>query len=124
MLMILERYRPEPWMQSTAEHLFKTALEKSWDTERTGMHYTFDLDGHILDSDRYYWVLSETVAASAALAMRTGNNDYWDWYQRAWEFSDRHLIDHQYGGWYRILNMNNQKYDDKKSPPSKTAITH
>ncbi|GIS63905.1 MAG: hypothetical protein CM1200mP3_01530 [Chloroflexota bacterium] len=38
-----------------------------------GMNYSFDPDGEILDTDRYYWVLSETFASAALLACRTGN---------------------------------------------------
>jgi mannose/cellobiose epimerase-like protein (N-acyl-D-glucosamine 2-epimerase family) len=120
LLLILERYRPEEWMLPRARHLFDVALEKSWDDENGGMHYTFAPDGTILDRDRYYWVLSETFAAAAALALRTGDDRYWDWYDKAWTYSDKHFVDHEYGGWYRILDANNQKYDDLKSPPSKT----
>ncbi len=120
LLLILERYRPEEWMAPRARHLFDVALEKSWDHEKGGMHYTFSPEGEILDRDRYYWVLSETFAAAAALALRTGDDSYWDWYDKAWAYSDQHMIDHDFGGWYRILDANNGKYDDLKSPPSKT----
>ena len=120
LLLILERYQPEDWMLPRARLLFDTALEKSWDHEKGGMHYTFSPEGEILDRDRYYWVLSETFAAAAALALRTGDDRYWDWYDKAWAYSDRHLIDHDFGGWYRILDANNRQYDDLKSPPSKT----
>jgi len=120
LLLILERYRPEDWMAPRAQHLFDVALEKSWDDEKGGMHYTFTPDGAILDRDRYYWVLSETFAAAAALALRTGDDGYWAWYDKAWAYSDKHFVDHEYGGWYRILDADNQKYDELKSPPSKT----
>ena len=120
LLLILERYRPESWMLPRARHLFDTALDRSWDHENDGMHYTFAPDGAILDKDRYYWVLSETFAAAAALALRTGDDSYWTWYDKAWAYSDLHFVDHQHGAWYRILNANNRKYDDLKSPPSKT----
>lgn len=120
LLLILERYRPEAWMVERARGLFDVALAKSWDHERGGMHYTFAPDGRILDTDRYYWVLSETFAAAALLALRTDEPVYWSWYDKAWEFSDRCFVDHEYGGWYRILNEDNRKYDDVKSPASKT----
>lgn len=120
LLLILERYRPETWMLERARDLFDIALAKSWDDQRGGMHYTFTPDGDILDTDRYYWVLAETFAAAALLALRTGDVRYWDWYDRAWAFSDRCLVDHEYGGWYRILNADNQKYDELKSPAAKT----
>ncbi|MCR9138738.1 MAG: AGE family epimerase/isomerase [Alphaproteobacteria bacterium] len=120
LLLILERHRPEPWMMTSAKLLFDTALEKSWDEKGGGMNYTFDPSGTVLDTDRYYWVLAETFAAAAILALRTGDDSYWDWYDRAWRYSDQHLVDHKHGAWYRVLDANNKRYDDKKSPPSKT----
>ena len=92
LLLILERYRPEAWMVERARGLFDVALAKSWDHERGGMHYTFAPDGRILDTDRYYWVLSETFAAAALLALRTDEPVYWSWYDKAWEFSDRCFV--------------------------------
>ena len=100
--------------------LFDTALEKSWDNVHGGMNYTFSEDGTILDSDRYYWALSETFAAAALLGYKTREAKYWNWYDKIWTFCDTHLVDHKYGAWYRVLNHNNLKYDDLKSPPSKT----
>mgnify|MGYP001189755834 FL=1 len=119
LLLILERYRPESWMLETAKKLFDNALEKSWDQEQEGMHYTLSPNGKVLDSDRYYWVLAETFAAAALMALRTKDSDYWNVYDQIWEFSNRYFVDHKYGGWFRILNEKNQKYDNLKSPPSK-----
>ena len=120
LLLILERHRPEPWQLDTARRLFDTALARSWDDERGGMHYTFAPDGTILDTDRYYWVLAETVAAAAVLAVRTGDSEYWRWYDRAWAYADEYFVDHTHGAWYRVLDRDGRPYDDKKSPPSKT----
>ena len=77
LLLILERHRAEPWLAPAAARLFDTALQRSWDQEQGGMHYAFAPDGTILDTDRYYWVLAETVAAAALLAVRTGEARYW-----------------------------------------------
>ena len=30
------------------------------------------------------------------------------------------MVDHRHGAWYRILNRENRKYDDEKSPAGKT----
>jgi mannose/cellobiose epimerase-like protein (N-acyl-D-glucosamine 2-epimerase family) len=113
------QYLDRAHLLAHARNLFDTALEKSWDEQRGGMHYTSSPDGRILDTDRYYWVLSETFAA-ALLALRTGEPRYWVWYDRVWEYSDQHFIDHDYGGWYRVLNVDGQKYDDLKSLAAKT----
>lgn len=120
LLLILERHRPEDWMLEQARSLFDIAVAKSWDEKRGGMHYTFAPDGHILDTDRYYWVMAETFAAAALLALRIGDDRYWTWYDRVWEFSDRCFVDHAYGGWYRVLDADNRKYDEHKSPAAKT----
>lgn len=120
LLLILNRYCPAGWMVEQAENLFKVALERSWDHARGGMNYTFTPDGETLDTDRYYWVFSELIGAAALLAQHTGKTDYWDWYDRAWEYSNRHFIDHTHGGWFRLLNRDGQKYSNEKSPASKT----
>ena len=120
LLLILERHRPEPWQLPAAVRLFDAAMARSWDEAYGGMHYTFAPDGTILDTDRYYWVLAETVAAAAVLAVRTGEPRYWDWYDRVWQYADRHFVDHVHGAWYRVLDRRGRRYDDRKSPPSKT----
>ena len=120
LLLILERHAPADWILPKAQQLFDVAMEKSWDQQRGGMHYTFAPDGRVLDTDRYYWALSEAFAAAAALALRTGDGSYWDWYDKIWRYADQHLVDRQYGAWFRVLDADNQKYSDEKSPPSKT----
>jgi len=120
LLLILERYRPQEWLLPTAQHLFDVAMQKSWDAERGGMHYAFAPDGQVLDTDRYYWVHSEAFAAAASLACKTGDGRYWDWYDRLWQYADKHFVDHTYGGWYRVLNAAGQKQSNQKSPPAKT----
>ena len=120
LLLILERYRPGPWKLDRATGLFDSAVEKGWDGRIGGMIYTLASDRQVLDTDRYYWVLCETFAAAALLAIRTGEQRYWEWYDKVWEFSDRYFVDHAYGGWFRILTSENEKYDDLKSPPGKT----
>ncbi|PKF81080.1 N-acylglucosamine 2-epimerase [Vibrio sp. vnigr-6D03] len=120
LLLILSRYHKEDWMVPTARHLFDVATQVSWDDESEGMNYTFSPDKEIVDTDRYYWVVAETIAAAAALAVETGDKKYWQWYETLWGVADRHFIDHTYGGWFRLLDHRNQKYDNLKSPPSKT----
>ena len=52
--------------------LFDAAVAKAWDTEYGGLHYGFAPDGTICDSDKYFWVQAESLAAAALLAARTG----------------------------------------------------
>jgi mannose/cellobiose epimerase-like protein (N-acyl-D-glucosamine 2-epimerase family) len=120
LLVILERYQSEAWMITAAESLFQSALKMAWDKKNGGICYAFDAAGNILDSDKYHWVISEAIAASYLLGARTGNQKYFEWYKQFFKYSWKHFIDHQYGAWYRILSKENVKYDNIKSPPSKT----
>lgn len=120
LLLILHRHRPEAWQIDKARFLFDTALEKAWDHEYGGICYGFAPDGSICDGDKYFWVQAESFAAAALLAHATGERQYRDWYQRIWQYSWQHMVDHQYGAWFRILSRDNQKYDEFKSPAGKT----
>ena len=91
-----------------------------WDKKNQGLYYGFAPHGAVCDSDKYFWVQAESIAAAALLAKRTKNNAYWDWYERIWSYSWKHMIDHNYGAWFRILDRNNDKYDNMKSPAGKT----
>jgi len=120
LLLILDRYRPVEWLVPTAQHLFDTALKHSWDEARGGMVYGFAPDGSVCDDDKYFWVQAESLAAAALLAQRTGEEKYWTWYDKLWAYSWQHMVDHRYGAWYRILDADNRKYSDEKSPAGKT----
>ena len=120
LLLILDRHRPVEWLVPTAQHLFDTALKHSWDEARGGMVYGFAPDGSVCDDDKYFWVQAESLAAAALLAQRTGEEKYWTWYDKLWAYSWQHMVDHRYGAWYRILDADNRKYSDEKSPAGKT----
>lgn len=124
LLLILERHAGKlgatEWLAPRAVALFDTAMKHAWDEENGGIVYGFAPDGGICDGDKYFWVQAESIAAAALLAGRTGNDAYWDWYDRIWEYSWRHFVDHEHGAWYRILTRDNRKISDEKSPAGKT----
>jgi len=108
------------WTISTACQLFDRALDTAWDPVHAGICYGFDPAGEICDADKYFWVQAESFAAAARLAVQTGEQKYWAWYEQIWNYCWEHMIDHRYGAWYRILTRDNQRYDDLKSPAGKT----
>ena len=120
LLLILERHVKEDWLLPRAQELFDDAVEMGWDEKSEGLFYGFAPNGDICDKDKYFWVQAESLAAAAVLANRTGDDYYWEWYDRIWSYSWKHMIDHKYGAWFRILDSNNNKYDDLKSPAGKT----
>ena len=120
LLLILHRHRPAEWLPQKAEFLFDAAMDAAWVPGTGAINYTFSPDGKILDTDQYYWVFSETFAAAALLAIQTSKDKYWNWYDRIWTYADKHFVDHQFGGWYRILDASGNRYSDEKSPAAKT----
>ena len=115
LLLSLYEIRPEKWMIERAIQLFDRALESAWDETYKGIQYGFDPQGDICDDDKYFWVQAESFAAAARLAVVTGESRYWDWYARIWDYADRHMIDKQYGAWFRVLDRSNNKLSDAKS---------
>ncbi len=115
LLLTLHEHRPEEWMVTRAQELFDRALGICWDENNGGILYGFAPDGRICDSDKYFWVQAESFAASARLLRQTGDKKYATWYQSIWQYAWDYMIDHEYGAWYRLLTVDNQKYSDEKS---------
>ena len=126
LLLILERSRASHWLLPRARELFSAATDHAWDHKHEGLFYGFAGDEKhrgrfvVCDSDKYFWVQAESLAAAALLAQRTQEGGYWDWYDRLWEYSWQHFVDHRHGAWYRVLTHDNRKYSDEKSPAGKT----
>ncbi|GGN32902.1 MULTISPECIES: AGE family epimerase/isomerase [Marinomonas] len=120
LLLLIHQRSPLDWLIPTAQTLFDSAWQKSWDHDNGGLCYGYDPEGNICDGDKYFWVQAESFAAAAMLAILTKETHYWDKYQQLWQYSWSHMIDHQYGAWFRILTQDNQAYDDCKSPAGKT----
>lgn len=127
---------PADWLLPKARALFDAAVAKAWDTEFGGLVYGFapvalrapgadgrelpDGETFVCDEDKYFWVQAESLAAAARLALATGDDAYWGWYDRLWDYAWTHMVDHRHGAWFRILDRENRKYDDLKSPAGKT----
>lgn len=120
LLLILNNFQPQAWILPVAEQFFQRSMEAAWDKEHGGICYGFSPEGQVCDGDKYFWVQAESFSAAARLAEATGKDEYWRWYERIWEYSWEHMVDHKYGAWFRILTQDNKKMDDLKSPLGKT----
>ena len=120
LLLILDRHAPDAGHLPRARELFDRAVAMAWDPRHGGLVYGNDVEGGFYDEDKYFWVQAEALATAALLAERTGEAGYWQWYDRLWDYSWRHFVDHQHGAWYRILGPGNRKLTDEKSPAGKT----
>jgi mannose/cellobiose epimerase-like protein (N-acyl-D-glucosamine 2-epimerase family) len=120
LLLILDRHAPDAGHLPRARELFDRAVAMAWDEAHGGLVYGNDIEGHVYDADKYFWVQAEALATAALLAARTGDEGYRQWYGRIWGYSWRHFVDHEHGAWYRILGPDNRKLTDEKSPAGKT----
>ena len=120
LLLILDRHAPDAGHLPRARELFDRAVAMAWDPRHGGLVYGNDVEGGFYDEDKYFWVQAEALATAALLAERTGEAGYWQWYDRLWDYSWRHFVDHEHGAWYRILGPDNRKLTDEKSPAGKT----
>lgn len=120
LLLLIHQRRAIDWLVPKAEQLFDQAWNKAWDQKNGGLCYGYDTQGQVCDGEKYFWVQAESFAAAAMLALMTGKSDYWRKYDQLWQYSWQHMIDHQYGAWFRILTQDNQAIDDCKSPAGKT----
>lgn len=124
LLLQLESHGPAlgqdvSWILPTASKLFQVAVRRGWDAEYGGLCYSLAPDLTVCDADKYFWVQAESMAAASMLAARTGDRVYWDWYERLWAYSWTHFVDHEHGAWWRILDRQNRKLSDEKSPAGK-----
>ncbi len=115
LLLMLNRHAPADWLVERAGFLFQKAMDVAWDEARGGIYYGFAPDLDICDDQKYFWVQAETMAAAAMLAAETGDDVYWQWYERIWTYCWQHFVDHEFGAWHRVLDADNRRLDDIKS---------
>jgi len=120
LLLILDSERPDKKWLPKAKSLFDTALKTGWDPEHGGLVYGVTPDGDICSYNKYFWVQSESFAAAWRLYRATGDEKYREDYNRLWQWSWTHMIDHKHGAWYRVRNRDGSASDNKKSPLGKT----
>ena len=119
LLLLLDQRRPRADHLPRARFFFDTAMAKSWDAEHGGLYYGMAPDGSICDDGKYHWVQAESMAAAAVLAVRTGDDRYWQWYDRIWAYCWEHFVDHNHGAWFRILHRDNRNTTREKSNAGK-----
>ena len=109
LLVLLERERSSDWAMTSARRFFAEATARAWDDRHGGFLYSFDLDGTIVDDDKYHWTIAEAIGAAAAMFVQTGDPGYEAWYERSWRYAWDHQIDRTRGGWYPALSRDNRR---------------
>ncbi len=120
LLLILDGERPDQKWLPKAQTLYDQALQSGWDQTHGGIVYGVAPDGQFCASEKYFWVQAETIAAAWRLYRATNDPTYLADYNRLWQWSWAHMIDHRHGAWFRVRQPDGSAIDNKKSPPGKT----
>ncbi|GAB2450039.1 AGE family epimerase/isomerase [Xylanimonas ulmi] len=109
LLLHLEAMRPADRLVETAVTLFDRAVADAWAADGAdGFVYTTDWSGAPVVRTRMHWVVTEGIAAAAALYARTGQDRFADWYATWWDYAERRLIDRVRGSWRHELDPDNR----------------
>ncbi|MFV0252124.1 MAG: AGE family epimerase/isomerase [Beutenbergiaceae bacterium] len=94
---------------SGARALFAAGIEQGWAVDaEDGFIYTVTFDGEPLVRERMHWVVTEAVAAAAALWRYSPSEGYDGWYQLWWEYASQYLVDTELGSWIHELSPANE----------------
>ena len=119
LLLIANEYAPSVRYVARAEALHQAAMAHGWDQQNGGLIYGFDPQLQPCDTDKYFWVQAESFASAWRLWKLTGDAAYKRHYLDIWAWAWRHLVDHKYGAWFRVVGANGSKLEDTKSPAGK-----
>ena len=112
-------YRGDEDLHTTAEAIFRLAIEAGWDREYGGLLYFIDCKG--LPTEAYehdmklWWPHNEIMIAASKAYKDTGDEYYLDWLLKTIDYCKEHFADPEYGEWYGYLRR-----DGKPTmPPTK-----
>ncbi|WP_230532252.1 AGE family epimerase/isomerase [Microvirga roseola] len=92
------------WMPEASRELFRQSIELGWDEENGGFFYALDWDDEPRLPQKLWWPCAEAIGAAAFLNEHCPSEFHEAWYRTLWGFADRHLIDHEHGGWHPELS--------------------
>lgn len=96
------------WLLEPAVALFEAGVREGWAVDgAVGFVYTVDFTGEPVVRQRMHWVVTEALAAAAALWRVTGQQEYATWYATWWDYAHEHLLDGT-GSWVHELDVENE----------------
>ena len=91
-----------------ALNILDWSLERGWDEEYGGMFYFVDLDGRPCEQLEWdmklWWVHNEVLIATLMAYGLTGEERYWDWFEKVHAYAFGHFSDRECGEWYGYLH--------------------
>ncbi|WP_284252234.1 AGE family epimerase/isomerase [Litorihabitans aurantiacus] len=110
------------YLLDSAVALFEAGVREGWAVDGAdGFVYTVDFSGEPVVRDRMHWVVTEALAAAAALWRATGEASYSTWYETWWDYAQLTMLDGS-GSWVHQLDADNEPADSVW--PGKPDIYH
>jgi len=72
------------------------------------LYYEKDLNKGELHKDRHWWVQAEALVGFMDAFEHTGETVYYEMFRKVWNYIKNHVIDHEKGEWFGIINDNGQ----------------
>lgn len=94
----------QDWLPDASRALFRQSIELGWDRDKGGFFYALDWDDRPRLPQKLWWPCAEAIGAASFLCEHSPSDFHESWYRYLWGFADRHLIDHEHGGWYPELS--------------------
>ncbi len=99
--------RGDKKLAAFAEQIFNEAFERGWDSEYGGLFYFKDLLGMPVEAYEHdmklWWPHNEAIIASLKLYKYTGNQKYFEIFERLTDYAFAHFSDSEFGEWYGYL---------------------
>jgi N-acylglucosamine 2-epimerase len=107
-LMEIGRRRNDKALINKCCEIMFRILNYGWDPKYGGIFYFMDIKGHPVQQlewdQKLWWVHLETLVALVMAYANTGNEEYWQWFEKVHEHSWNHFADRQHGEWFGYLN--------------------
>lgn len=91
-----------------ALNILDWSLDRGWDNEFGGILYFVDVDNkpcEALEWDmKLWWVHNEALISTLMAYGLTGDEKYWNWFEKIHEYAFSHFPDVEYGEWYGYLH--------------------
>jgi len=97
---------PDPAFEKIMRHLMDHAIQYGWDEEKGGLfeaayYYKGDRVPTVIDTRKTWWVQAEALNAFLLMAsLYPEDNQYIHCFEKQWQYIQKYLIDHRYGGWF------------------------
>jgi sulfoquinovose isomerase len=92
------------WLPEASAKLFRASIELGWDHAKGGFYYTLDWQNNPALAQKIWWPATEGIGAAAFICAHNNDPYFKTWYEKIWNFTTLHLIDHKNGGWHAELD--------------------